>query len=229
MVVSFFAAFSEERGRGGRPRSNRTIALTHRVLSMAMAHAVRTGVLARNPAEGARDDLPRLASGTSTSVWTPEQLGTFLMAMVDDRLYGLWVLAATTGMRRGELCGLRWNDVDLDDATVTVCRARVMVHGVPTETTPKTDSGARIIGLDPTTVTVLRSHLARQEAERRGCPAGCWAGDGHVFADEVGRPLIPEYVSKAFKRHVDRLRLPPIRLHDTRHSHATALQMSDVA
>lgn len=203
--------------------------MTHRVLSMAMAHAVRTGVLARNPAEGARDDLPRLASGTSTSVWTPEQLGTFLMAMVDDRLYGLWVLAATTGMRRGELCGLRWNDVDLDDATVTVCRARVMVHGVPTETTPKTDSGARIIGLDPTTVTVLRSHLARQEAERRGCPAGCWAGDGHVFADEVGRPLIPEYVSKAFKRHVDRLRLPPIRLHDTRHSHATALQMSDVA
>jgi integrase len=227
-VVAFFDAFSKEPGRGGKRRSTRTIALTHRVLSMALAHAVRSGVLARNPAEGARDDLPRGQSPPESGVWTPEQLGQFLEATAEDRLHALWVLASTTGMRRGELCGLRWDDIDLNVGIVTVRHALVMVHSVPTETTPKTAAGQRLVGLDPETINVLRDHQRRQYAERRKCPPGFSEHSGHVFTDEIGRPLIPEYVTKCFTRAVHRGGLPPIRLHDVRHSHATAMLLAGV-
>ncbi|MDA8045714.1 MAG: tyrosine-type recombinase/integrase [Actinomycetota bacterium] len=227
-VAAFFAAFSKEAGRGGKLRSARTIALTHRVLSMALAHAVRSGVLARNPAEGARDDLPRATPAAETAIWTPEQLGQFLEAMIDDRLYALWVLAATTGMRRGELCGLRWDDVDIDEGLITVRRARVMVHGVATETGPKTSAGERALSLDEVTIDVLADHRRRQRSEEVACAPGFWHAEGYVFADEVGRALIPEYVTKGFTRAAHRVGLPQIRLHDLRHSYATAMLQAGV-
>lgn len=190
-VVAFFDAFSKEEGRGGRPRSNRTMALTHRVLSMALTHAVRAGLITRNPAEGARDDLPRPAPSSRPKMWTPEQLSRFLGATQEQRLYPFWVLAVTTGMRRGELFGLCWEDVDFDQLSLTVKRARVMVHGVPTETTPKTAAGVRRLGLDNTTVALLREQQRRQSTEQLACAPGLWQGDGHVFTDEVGRPSAP--------------------------------------
>jgi integrase len=222
-VVAFFEAFSKETGRSGKPRSTRTIALTHRVLSMALGHAVRSGLVARNVAEGARDDLPRGETPVKSEMWTPEELGRFLEATAGDRLYPLWVLAVTTGMRRGELCGLRWEDIDFEQGTLTVRRARVMVHGAATETTPKTAAGQRWIGLDRGTVEVLRDHQRRQAADQLECAPGFWQGEGYVFTDEIGRPLIPEYVTKRFTRAVGQAGLPPLRLHDLRHWHATAL------
>ncbi len=149
--------------------------------------------------------------------------------MVGDRLHALWVLAATTGMRRGELCGLGWEDVDLNEAVLTVRRARVMVHGVPADTTPKTSAGERTIGLDEVTVDVLRAHRRRrQHDEEVACAPGFWHGQNYVFTDEIGRPLIPEYVTKSFARPVRRAGLPSIRLHDTRHSYATAMLRAGV-
>ena len=227
-IVAFFDTFSKEPGRASKPRSARTIALTHRVLSMALAHAVRSGVIARNPAERARDDLPRGQTAAEIAIWTPEQLGQFLRATSSDRLHCLWVLAATTGMRRGELCGLRWEDINLHTGTLTVRRALVMVHGVPTDTTPKTSSGQRQIGLDQATIAALHAHQARQNSEQQNCPPGLWKHQGHVFTDELGQPLNPEYVTKHFTRAVRHAGLPKIRLHDTRHSHATAMLAAGV-
>lgn len=227
-VVAFFDAFSKEKGRGGMPRSNRTMALTHRVLSMALTHAVRAGLITRNPAEGARDDLPRPERSSRPEMWTPEQLSRFLEATEAQRLYPFWVLAVTTGMRRGELCGLRWEDVDFEQLSLTVKRARVMVHGAPTDTSPKTAAGLRRLGLDNTTVVLLREQQRRQSAEQLACAPGLWQGDGHVFTDEVGRPVNPEFVTKQFTRAVRRAGLPPIRLHDIRHWHATAMLRAKV-
>lgn len=227
-VVAFFERFSKETGRAGKRRSSRTVALTHRVLSMALSHAVRAGVIARNPAEGARDDLPRTEPPSKPEMWSPEQLVRFLEATSADRLYPMWVLAVTTGMRRGEMCGLRWEDIDFDQGFLTVKRARVMVGGVPMDTSPKTSAGQRRVGLDDATVAVLREHQRRQHAEQLACPPGFWLGDGHVFTDETGRPLIPEYVTKRFARAVRHAGLPPIRLHDTRHWHATAMLRAGV-
>ena len=227
-VAAFLHAFSKETGRGGQARSNRTVALTHRVLSMALAHAVRSGVIARNPAEGARDDLPRGKPPAESQVWTPEQLGRFFHVTAEDRMYPLWVVAFMTGMRRGELCGLRWNDIDFEERSITVRRARVMVRGVPTETTTKTTAGQRRVGLDEVTLAVLREQQRRQQAEKLACAPGFWQGDGHAFTDEVGRALIPEYVTKLFTRAVRRAGLPPIRFHDARHWHATAMLRAGV-
>ena len=227
-VVAFLDRFSKEPGRGGTRRSARTIALTHRVLSLALAHAVRAGTIVRNPAEGAREDLPRGEAPAEREVWTLEQLAAFLDSTVSDPLYALWALAATTGLRRGELCGLRWDDVDLASMSLTVRRCRVMVHGVPTDSTPKTSAGQRTIGLDESTVALLAEHQQRQHARELACAAGFWRAEGHVFTDDVGRPLVPENVTKGFARAVRRAGLPQVRLHDTRHSHATALLRAGV-
>jgi integrase len=94
-----------------------------------------------------------------------------------------------------------------------------MVHGVATESTPKTSAGQRTIGLDGATVAVLKEHRRCQEVEKSRCPTGFWQGDGHVFTDDIGRALVPESVTKEFTRAVRRAGLPQVRLHDTRHSH----------
>ena len=89
-MVAFLDRFSKEPGRGGTRRSARTIAVTHRVLSLALAHAVRAGTIVRNPAEGAREDLPRGEAPAEREVWTLEQLAAFLDSTVSDPLYALW-------------------------------------------------------------------------------------------------------------------------------------------
>jgi integrase len=152
-------------------------------------------------------------------VWTLEQFAAFLDSTVNDPLHALWALAATTGLRRGELCGLRLDDVDLASMSLTVRRCRVMVHGVPMDPTPKTSAGQRTIGLDESTVALLAEHQRRQHARELTCAAGIWCGEGHVFTDDIGRPLVPENVTKEFARAVRRAGLPQVRLHDTRHSH----------
>jgi integrase len=105
---------------------------------------------------------------------------------------------------------------------------RVMVHGVPMETTPKTTAGQRRVGLDEVTLAVPKEQQRRQRAEELASAPGFWRGDGHVFNDEVGRSLIPEYVTKLFTRAVRRAGLPPMRFHDTRHWHATAMLRAGV-
>jgi len=212
-----------ERGRGGKPRSARTVELTRRVLSMALADAVRWGLISRNPVEAAEADLPRPKGGPRAQrVWTPDQLRAFLSTVEGDRLYGLWLLATTTGMRRGELCGLEWDDVGLDSGRLTVRHARVMVKGHAETGTPKTASGERTISLDPVTVEALRARQRQERADRLACQPGQFRQCDNVFRDPLGRPLFPESVTKRFAVLFRESALPPIRLHDLRHSHATA-------
>ncbi|MGO9661662.1 MAG: site-specific integrase [Acidimicrobiales bacterium] len=103
-----------------------------------------------------------------------------------------------------------------------------MVHGVLMESTPKTSAGHRTIGLDEATFAVLKEHRRRQEVEKSLCPTGFWQRDGHIFTDDIGRPLVPDNVTKEFTRAVRRASLPRVRLHDTRHSNATALLRAGV-
>jgi len=79
------------------------------------------------------------------------------------------------------------------------------------------------LSLDEGTLAIMREHQRRQAADQLGCAPGFWQGQGHVFTDEIGRPLIPEYVTKRFSRAVGQVGLPPLRLHDLRHWHATAM------
>jgi integrase len=103
---------------------------------------------------------PRCACGT------PGQLRSFLEHVRDDRLNAAWLLAATTGMRRGEILGLRWSDLDLDAGRVAVRRPRILVDYQVQVSEPKTAKGRRSLALDPVTVAALRAHRARQAEEK---------------------------------------------------------------
>jgi len=154
-------------------------------------------------------------------VWSPQQLRTFLDHVRDDRLYAAWLLLATTGMRRGEVAGLRWVDVDLDAGRVSPRRPRVVVNHEVIVSEPKTAKGRRSIALDPATVAALRDHR-RWQLEDRLAVGPRWEDAGLVFTWPDGRPLHPERFSRWFEQHTRAAGLPKIRLHDVRHSYATA-------
>ncbi|HZQ79892.1 MAG TPA: site-specific integrase [Acidimicrobiia bacterium] len=217
---AFYADLLEDgRCNGDRGLSPKTVRNIHGTLHKALDDAVRWGRIARNPA--ALADPPKGAS-PEMRIWTAEQLRAFLDHVRTDRLVAAWQLLATTGMRRGELLGLRWLDVDLDDGFLAVRQTRVSVDYEVAVGTPKTERGNRTVALDPATVAVLREHRARQLEERLAWgPA--WTDTGLVFTREDGTEIHPQRLSQYFRRHTASSGLPPIRLHDVRHSYATAL------
>jgi integrase/DNA-directed RNA polymerase subunit RPC12/RpoP len=217
--INALYAILARRGRrsGEAGLSAQTIRHVHAVLHRALRDAVRWGLISRNPIESA--DPPRVSSAREMHTWNPEQLEAFLTFTEADRLHALWQLLALTGMRRGEACGLRWSDCDLEQGRIAVCRALVPVARTVLVTEPKTARGRRSIALDERTVAVLRAHAGRQTAERTA--ATKWSETGLVFTGKDGRALPPNSVSRCFVRAVKKARLPEIRLHDLRHTHAT--------
>lgn len=202
----------------GEPLAPKSIRKVHEVLSRALGDAVRRGHLVRNVAEHA---TPPPLRRREMRVWTSEQLRTFLAHVAGDRLYALWLLYATTGIRRGEALGLRWDDLDLDTGTVFIHRNRTMSAGKVVVHETKTEHGRRKIALDPTTVNVLRRHRVRQLEERLAAD-GAWHETGAVFARPDGRELHPTNdVTDTFREHCADAGLPRIRLHDIRHTYAT--------
>lgn len=144
------------------------------------------------------------------STWTAEQLRAFVDHVGDDQLAAAWVLFATTGMRRGELLGLRWSDVDFDRSRLSVRQTRTVVNYEVVTGTPKTERGARTLALDPATVTALRSHRARQKAERLLCGPG-WVDTGLIFTHPDGTEIHPQRLSGWFRQHARDAGLPAIR------------------
>lgn len=225
MLTTLYATLLREgrRTKDGGPLSARSVAYVHTILHRMCRDAVKWGRLARNPADAADPPHGR-KSGEAMSVWTGEQTRRFLDA-TKDTTYGLvWFVLATTAMRRGEACGLRWCDIDLGRGSAAVRQTIVMVGHVPTISTAKTDRGRRAVSLDGPTVAALREHRKRQAEQRLAMGAG-WQDHDLVFTRVDGTMINPERVSEEFKRAVRRLGLPMIRLHDLRHGWATlALQ-----
>jgi integrase len=169
-------------------------------------------------------------------VWTPAQLGAFLDAAADDRLYAFFHLLAHHGLRRGEGVGQGWDDVDYDVPEIHVT-AEIVVDGwTPIETRPKTAGSQATVAIDAGTVDVLKAHRWRQLAERdawneraaaeraAGRKVADWVDTGKVFTAEDGSWLHPDVVSKAFKRIVAEADLPPINLRDLRHGAASLIK-----
>jgi integrase len=199
-------------------RAPKTIRNIHGVMSKALADAERWGLVGRNVAR--RADVPALVR-PKLRVWSPEQIRAFLAAVASDRLFAAWLLAATTGMRRGELLGLRWEDIDLDAGVVRVAQARVRAGNQVVAGEPKTARGRRTIALDPATVAALRQHRKRR-AKDRLLAGSSYTNSDLVFTMPDGSPIHPNRFSLWFRRRVRAADLPAIRLHDMRHSYATA-------
>ena len=148
----------------------------------------------------------------------------FLEATKDDRLYPLWRLLCLTGMRRGEVLGVRWEDIDLEAGRLAVRRSLIPLGGEVIVSEPKTARGRRSIALDVETVEVLKAQAARQLSEQQQF-GEAWCDSGYLCTKEDGEPYHPEVVSRSFRQAVRRAMLPMIRPHDLRHTHATlALQ-----
>ena len=203
--------------------SSTSVRLVHIAVHRMLKDAVRWGIVPRNVAYTASEDAPRRRkTGKDTmQVWSSEQLRQFLDTTRDHRLSAMWVLFITTGLRRGEVAGLRWSDIDLATGRLSVNRARVVVNHKVLVSTPKSEHSARVIGLDGTTVSALKANKARQSAERLAWGPGYESND-LIFTWEDGRPLHPNIISRTFKRLSVSAGLPVIRLHDLRHSYITA-------
>ena len=200
---------------GGGTLAPATVIRVHATLHRALRDAVRWGQLNENVAS--RADPPKQKNGLSNvQTWTVEQLRTFLRFVRDEHDRLLWVLLAMTGMRRGEVLGMRWQDIDLDESVLAVRETVVNISGRKELSTPKTSRGRRVVALDVETVDALRSAW-----ECGGRPLS-----GRIFQDKNGEIMNGCSVSKRFGVLAAAAGLPRIRLHDLRHTHATlALQL----
>ncbi|MDP9334604.1 MAG: tyrosine-type recombinase/integrase [Actinomycetota bacterium] len=211
-----------ERGRlnGDRRGLNpKTVRYIHTIAHKAFADAIDDGLLKSNPADRAKAPKPARSSNRELRFWEAHQLARFLRHVRGAPLEPLWHLAAFTGMRRGELCGLRWGDIDFEHKRLSIRRSIVLVRYRIVETTPKTHQ-ARVIDLDAATTTVLQAH--RAEGERRARSQGqVLLATDRVFRREGDEVLHPHAVSVQFQAALRQAGLPRIRLHDLRHTHAT--------
>lgn len=179
------------------------------------------GSLYRNPAD--LSDPPRVPQKPDrVETWTAEMLRTFLSwsASSGDRQHALWVLLATTGMRRGEAVGLRWKDLDLDAGQLSVKQTIQSIRGKLLIGDAKSAAGNRPIALDPATVAALRDHRKRM-LEERMLVAADHADEGLVFHRPDGSALRPETVSSSFLRRQKGLDLPRLTIKGLRHTWAT--------
>lgn len=210
---------SGRRNGAGGGLSRRTVRYVHVIVSAALSDAVAKGLLSRNPAAAATPPAAAATRAPEMAWWRPEELQAFLSFVEDHELAPLFRLAAVTGMRRGELVGLSWIDVDLEAGKLTVRRQLTAVDYQVRWQSPKSERGRRTIDLDPATVEAL----ARLEGDRSRRPAHGSPTADLVFAQPDGSPLHPDRVSAVFDGLVARSGLRRIRLHDLRHTHAAHL------
>jgi integrase len=153
-------------------------------------------------------------------VWEPEQVARFLAYTEDDRLGFLWRLALLRGFRRGELCGMADDDMDLGDACISVNVALLQLGGRLVWGKPKSRAGERVVDLDEGSVTAGKAHRARRKRER--LVAGvAWEESGRLFTREDGSPLGPDWASRRFKELAKEAGLPVIKFHAARHTAAS--------
>jgi integrase len=207
-----------------RPRvpgqvSARTVVTMLVVLSAALDDAMREGLVARNVARLVK--RPGVEHHEMAS-WTPGQASQFREHVREDRLVACWLLTLA-GLRRSEILGLRWSDVDLEAGTVSVAQGRVVVAGQGTVTgDPKSKRSRRALPMPTDVLSALRALKVRQAEERLALGAG-YPDTGLVAVNEDGTPIRPETYSNDFARHVKDTGVPVIRLHDVRHTAATML------
>jgi integrase len=202
-------------GRGGL--SPRTVRYTHTILHRALRDAMRWGRLSRNVADLA--DAPR-GRAPEMKTWRSDELRKFLEHAREDRLFTAWLLLAATGLRRGELLGLRRDDIDLEAGRLVVRQSLMSVSGKPAMSAPKTQKSRRGLSLDPVTVAAIRSHRAAQARERLAWGDG-YHDQGLVFTRENGTPVRPDSFSRRFQQLARDIGLPVICVHDLRHTYAS--------
>lgn len=205
-------------GRGLAPK---TVYEIHLIIRGALTDAHRRGLVTRNVALVARAPKQRSLQRIEGVSLTEAELRQLLRTAAGHRFFPVFRLTATTGMRRNEVLGLKWSDVDFACKRLHLNRGLVAVGYEVHQTRGKTKTARRAIELDGTTIAVLEGWRAYQAAEFAA--VGIDPGDEWVFTDGDGEPIHPHAVYEAFRRIVHNAGIPAMRFHDLRHTHGSLL------
>jgi integrase len=204
----------------------KTVRNIHAMIHRALADAVAWKYIAYNPASNIK---PPKRPRRRRTVWNPDQIQTFLMSVQGDRFAALFLLELTTGIRRGQICGLKWSAVDLEVGEITVHDNRVVVGGRARDKEGgKTKNADQTISIDRSTLAALRRWRERQNGEREFLGNDYHPGD-YVFTFEDGRPPHPDTIRQRFNRLAAAAGLSRITFHDLRHSYATGALKAGVS
>ncbi len=204
-------------GRGGL--SPQTVVHIHRLLRASLQQAIRWQLLARNPADAV--DPPRPPK-TEMKALTEVETAALLRIAEESSLYLHILVAVVTGLRRGELLGLRWSDIDIGTGETSVQRTLEQTSEGLRFKEPKTQKASRTVMMPAIAVDALKAHKVHQ-AETRLMLGPAYEDNGLVFARDDGSPWPPDTLSTAFAALIRRSGFPHIRFHDLRHSHASQL------
>lgn len=201
-----------------------TVRQFHNLLHKVFETARKWGLVKNNPAKAA--DPPKRAE-TEMQYLTPDQARAFIEACEEPgQRYGdLFKLAVLTGLRRGELLGLRWQDLDLQNNVASIRQTLVRsTEGNLRFQTPKSSTGERTVALTHRVIHTLQQHRERQQEKREEVGSG-WQGEDHdlVFTNAVGAPVDPSNLRRTYDKVLEENDLPMIRFHDLRHTHATLM------
>lgn len=205
-------------------QSKSTVLKTHRTLSIALKHAVNWHFINSNPCNNVKPPRP---DAVSMHVWDSATADRFIHSIRNETIYLPVLLAMQTGLREGEICALRWKDVDLDEKTLSVNYTLQRINGVLSLKTPKTKKSRRTIALMNSTVSALDQWRKEQQLFRIVLDND-YDSEGYVCSWNDGRPFDPLYLSKKFAKLLKKYNFQPIRFHDLRHTHATMLLQQGV-
>jgi integrase len=202
----------------------RSVQLAHINLGQALKVAVRQRLVARNVTDFV--ELPRYQA-REMNFWTADEATKFI-SVADQSIYGpVWLLALVTGLRKGELLGLRWQDLDLEQRVLRVRQTVGVLHGKVVFKQPKTLRSRRDVDLPEGIVHVLLAYKARQNARRLQLGPR-WQDHDLVFCSERGTPINPDNCDQDFNRLIVLAEVKRIRIHDMRHTYATLAILSGI-
>jgi len=209
---------------GRRPLSASSVLKIHLVLRQALQQAVRWELLTVNPAAGAQPPRPR---HTEALVATGDALRRIVLALAGHPLELPATVAITTGMRRGEILGLRWADLTPDFSSAHIRQTLQATRSGLHYQLPKTHRSRRPVALPTTLAELLRTHRSTQQV-RQGLLGDQWQHTGLIVDRGDGGPLNPDTLSSTWRRFVRDHNLPTVRFHDLRHSHATLMLLEGI-
>lgn len=205
------------------PLTPGSIHVYHRVLSAVLFRAVKWGYISENPA--ARADLPSIASRKAAYLDEPDARQLLVLLQGEPiKWRAIITFDLLSGLRRGELLGLRWQDIDFDTQMIRICQTSNYIpkKGVYVDT-PKTATSNRPLRLSRSAFLLLEEYKQWQDHQKKLLGDAWEDEDGRVFTTDFGAPMFPDSISQWFKKFVERTGLPKVTVHSLRHTYASLM------